>query len=380
DGYKHKIKFETVSPDDPDLHYYLAQDCIYTRLIHKHHNVMMNKQENAHSYKLYKTVLLKASWALLRLEENGFFVREEYAKALEKDYGTKLNNAEVALVQLANDAGFTPQGFVAWSGQKAIPTAFKCGAPKQLAYVLIGLLGLPKYKGKVSTDADTMLHWLFNTLDFPIKNEYEFADASEETVNNWIENTLDAKMKNAKKFLWELIAYRKLKKMYSTYILNAVEYSKDDGRVHVTYKIQGTVTGRLSSGDPMNLQNIPRKKDIKCIFGAPEGKTLIECDYSQAELRVLAYLSQDPDMLETYKNDGDLHDAVATKMFGPNFNKEQRVGAKTVNFGLAYGRGKSSVAEQLRCSYQFASDLVDQWHASMPVASRFITATRAKPK
>lgn len=446
DGYKHKIKFETVSPEDPDLHYYLAQDCIYTRLIHKHHNMMMNKPENAHSYKLYKTILLKASWALLRLEENGFFVRKDYTLALEKDWGTKLNNAENTLIQLANVAGFTPQGFVAWSGQKAMPDQFKCGAPKQLAYVLIGLLGLPKYKGKISTDADTMLHWLFNTLDFPIKNEYEYEDASEETVNNWVESTLVEKTKNAKRFLWSLISYRKLKKMYSTYITNAVEYSQEDGRVHVTYKIQGTVTGRLSSGDPMNLQNIPRRKDIKCIFGAPEGKTLIECDYSQCirkgtkvystdmniedhpdaiykgeapifelrtdsgfvvhctndhrimtgrgwveaqnilegdtvqvqdpttkilywdafksftnlnivdsvydlmdqpetrfiangvvvhncELRVLAYLSQDPDMLETYANDGDLHDTVATKMFGPNFNKEQRVGAKTVNFG-----------------------------------------------
>lgn len=380
DGYKHKIDFETVDMYDKALHYYLAQDCCYTYMLFNHYMKMAEKPSHEHSFRLYRTVLLKASWALLRLEENGFYINRPYTEALEQDYRTKLIEAENNLDRIAVNAGYTPLKFQEWSGQKSLPTKFSPGAPKQLAFVLIELLDLPKYKGTLTTDAKAMMGWLFDTLDFPNKDVNEFLSTPEDVVNEWLEDSLTPQIKNKKLFLWNLLNYRKLKKMYSTYITNTLEYSKDDGRIHVTYKINGTVTGRLSSGDPMNLQNIPRKKDIKNIFKAPEGKTLIECDYSQAELRVLAYLSQDPDMINTYLQDGDLHDAVATKMFGPDFTKEQRVGAKTVNFGLAYGRGKSSVAEQLRCSYQFASDLVDQWHESMPVASAFITKTRAKPK
>jgi DNA polymerase I-like protein with 3'-5' exonuclease and polymerase domains/intein/homing endonuclease len=736
DGYKHKIDFETVDMYDKALHYYLAQDCCYTYMLFNHYMKMAEKKSHEHSFRLYRTVLLKASWALLRLEENGFYINRPYTESLEKDYRTKLIEAENNLDRIATSVGYTPLKFQEWSGQKSLPKKFSPGAPKQLAFVLIELLGLPKYKGTLTTDASAMMGWLFDTLDFPNKDVNEFLSTPEDVVNEWLEDSLTPQTKNKKLFLWNLLNFRKLKKMYSTYITNTLEYSKDDGRIHVTYKIHGTVTGRLSSGDPMNLQNIPRKKDIKNIFKAPEGKTLIECDYSQCirkgtkvystnmniedhpdavhkgearifnvrtdkgysvqctdehqiltqrgwveakdlrtgdfialqgqevfktnsdplarfvgffagdgsyqktsisvargedkyledlyeliheagletrstqeysiyvsttpafrewlktlvckenlrvpeiwlekgkeselasylgglfdadgyadknciafstkffdlahdvqkallkfgimsrvleceggynyvlkgaisfrvviadqisrdnfnkligfrltakrdqalmrktmsltnllptlttdevlklrkgkdnafyrkyvlnyiggriysrfavkdldidskhtryhwdkfesftdtgieddvydlmdqpetrfvangvvvhncELRVLAYLSQDPDMIETYKQDGDLHDAVATKMFGPNFTKEQRVGAKTVNFGLAYGRGKSSVAEQLRCSYQFASDLVDQWHESMPVASEFITKTRAKPK
>lgn len=380
DGYKHQIDFATVDPQDPKLHYYLAQDCIYTHLLYEHHWMMMHKKGSEHSYELYKNILLKASWALTRLEENGFYVNRPYALQLEKDFRTKLEIAESTLNDIAIQAGYTPESFVKWSGQKKLPDKFSSNAPKQLAYVLIELLGLPRFKNTNTTNIKAMLHWLFDILDFPNKDSDAFLDTPSDVVDKWLVSCTGGKNDITKVFLWNLLNYRKLKKMYSTYILNAVKYSAKDGRVHATFKIHGTVTGRLSSGDPMNLQNIPRRKDIKNMFKAPEGKTLMECDYSQAELRILAYLSQDPDMIKTYVDDGDLHDAVAIKMFGPDFTKEQRVGAKTVNFGLAYGRGKASVAEQLRCTFQFASDLVDQWHASMPVASKFISETRAKPK
>lgn len=333
DGYKHKIDFETVDMYDEALHYYLAQDCCYTWLLFHHHTMVLNKPINEHSKRLYKNILLKASWALLRLEENGFYVNRPYTEKLEADYRIKLEEAEAKIIDVANRVGYTPEKFQAWSGQKSLPKQFSSGAPKQLAYVLLHLLQLPKYKNTITTNAAAMVSWLFDILDFPNKDVNEFLTTDDDVVNEWLANNDCELTKNRKEFLWSLLNYRKLKKMYSTYIVNALEYSKADGRVHVTFKIHGTVTGRLSSGDPMNLQNIPRKKDIKNIFKAPAGKTLAECDYSQAELRVLAFLSQDPDMIETYLHDGDLHDAVATKMFGPNFTKEQRVGAKTVNFG-----------------------------------------------
>lgn len=84
----------------------------------------------------------------------------------------------------------------------------------------------------------------------------------------------------------------------------------------------------------MNMQNIPRDKTIKNLFVAPQGKILLQLDYSQAELRVLAYLSDDDWLTDVYVQGHDLHDKVAEQMFGPDFNKEQRVMAKTINFGM----------------------------------------------
>ena len=83
----------------------------------------------------------------------------------------------------------------------------------------------------------------------------------------------------------------------------------------------------------MNMQNIPRDKKIKNLLCATPGYTLLQLDYSQAELRVLAMLSEDPWLIQIYKDGKDLHDAVATDMFGPDFTKEQRVMAETINFG-----------------------------------------------
>lgn len=331
DSYKHKVKFETVDPMDKDLHYYLAQDCCYTKEVFLHLSSVLDRPENAHTKKLYNTILLKASWALTRLEEGGFYVNQEHTVKLAKTYGDKLDTQKGVLSTIADSVGFEGNAYMKWSGAKTFPDTFNCNSTKQLAYVLIGLLGLPKYKGKISTDKATMIHWLFKILDFPNKDEYVFMDTKKEIVDKWL--AIDDENSKARTFLWSLMAYRKLKKMHSTYILNALNYSQADGRVHVTFKIHGTVTGRLSSGDPMNLQNIPRQKDIKNIFTAPEGKTLMECDYSQAELRVLGFLSQDPTIIQTYLDDGDLHDNVAAKVFGPDFTKEQRVGAKTINFG-----------------------------------------------
>lgn len=377
DSYKHKIKFETVDPMDKDLHYYLAQDCCYTKEIFLHLSNVLDKPENAHTKKLYNTILLKASWALTRLEEGGFYVNQEHTSKLEKTYSDKLATQKDVLSKVAEDAGFNGDDYIKWSGAKSYPDKFNCNSTKQLAYVLIGLLKLPKYKGKISTDKPTMLHWLFKILKFPNPDEYTFMETDEKIVSKWLVSDPDTA--GTKEFLWNLLSYRKLKKMHSTYILNALNYSQADGRVHVSFKIHGTVTGRLSSGDPMNLQNIPRQKDIKNIFTAPEGKTLMECDYSQAELRVLGFLSQDPTILQTYWDDGDLHDNVAAKVFGPDFTKEQRVGAKTINFGLAYGRGVASVAEQIGCSIPEAQKLVDAWAEGMPVAWDFIQDTRKKP-
>ena len=151
-----------------------------------------------------------------------------------------------------------------------------------------------------------------------------------------------------------------------------------DNRVRCTFNLHGTETGRLSCSSP-NMQNIPRLKLIKNLFIAPEGYKLVQFDYSQAELRVLAYLSQDTYLRDSYREGKDLHDAMAHKIFGENFTKEQRVQAKTVNFGVPYGRGPGSIKGKLHMTLPEATKLVRDWYNAAPGAKKFVDAMRKVP-
>jgi DNA polymerase-1 len=126
------------------------------------------------------------------------------------------------------------------------------------------------------------------------------------------------------------------------------------------------------------MHNIPRDSTIKNIFVASPGKILIELDYSQVELRVLAYLSQDPWLLQVYKDGKDLHDSVALKMFGEGFTSEQRVMAKTINFGIAYGRGPQSIADTFNIPIHEAKKLIIDWYKPMPIVKKWISDIRAQ--
>lgn len=130
----------------------------------------------------------------------------------------------------------------------------------------------------------------------------------------------------------------------------------------------------------MNMQNIPRDKKIKNLLCATPGYKLLQLDYSQAELRVLALLSKDPWLIKVYVDGKDLHDAVATDMFGPNFDKEQRVMAKTINFGIAYGRGPGSIAQTFKKSMSEARAIIDKWFKPMPYVKAWIDGRRAMAK
>ena len=183
---------------------------------------------------------------------------------------------------------------------------------------------------------------------------------------------------DAKLFIENITALRKLNKYMDTYVQGIFSVINPDGRLRCTYNLHGTETGRLSCSDP-NMQNIPRDKTIKNIFKAAQGRKLVQLDYSQAELRVLAILSNDKFLIDTYINGRDLHDAVAEDMFGPGFTKEQRVMAKTVNFGIAYGRGASSLSETFGMSRTDAQAFIDQWFETVPGARRYINTQRQKP-
>jgi uracil-DNA glycosylase family 4 len=147
----------------------------------------------------------------------------------------------------------------------------------------------------------------------------------------------------AKQFVNLLIEHRRQSKLYGTYakgILGRIS----DGRVHPTFLLHGTTTGRLSCRNP-NLQNIPRESSIKRMFVPGEGRCFVQADYATIELRVIACESKDEYLRRMFAEERDIHSEVAASFFGPNFTKQQRVWAKGVVYGLSYGREAYSLAQ-----------------------------------
>lgn len=174
-----------------------------------------------------------------------------------------------------------------------------------------------------------------------------------------------------------LLQYRETSKMLSTFIEGLSFWLDSQGRIHSTYKQHGTVTGRLSSAEP-NLQNIPRDSTIRGIFIAKPGHTLIEADYGQAEFRFWALYSQDPQMIADISSGKDIHKMTAASAFGVSIEsvtKKQRQDAKAIVFGLMYGRGTWSVAQQLGMSEDDAEKVVQIFFSRYPKAKRWLKDT-----
>lgn len=156
-----------------------------------------------------------------------------------------------------------------------------------------------------------------------------------------------------------LIEYRKITKYLGTFI-NGLEYDLD-ARVHTSYNIAGTTSGRLSSSDP-NCQNIPRDKTIKHLFCAKDGYSLVQCDLSAAEFRAWGHYSQDQKMIADIKSNFDIHRYTASKVFNlpeDKITKEQRTAAKRVVFGLMYGQGVEATAVQNGLGITQARKVID---------------------
>lgn len=178
----------------------------------------------------------------------------------------------------------------------------------------------------------------------------------------------------------DLKAWRKIAKARNTYVKNALSWPGLDDRVHVSFKIHGTSTGRLASGDPTNIQNWPRDAQIRGQFIAAEGYILVECDLNQAELRCLALMSGDPTLLEIYtRNEESIHHITSLAMFGPNYTDDEKMRAKAVNFGIVYGRSAPSLAEEFNISVREAEEYIKIWFARFPVARDFIEKCRRGP-
>ena len=170
--------------------------------------------------------------------------------------------------------------------------------------------------------------------------------------------------------------FAKLNKLNSQYIVGLIPYAleNDEGRIFTSLNLHTTETGRLSSTDP-NLQNISRPRpelpDIRSLFKSSPGRQLVQADFSQAELRVIAYLSQDPQLLRIYEEGLDLHSEVATMFHGKDYTSEQRSKCKNMNFGVAYRQSAKSFKEKHDIVTKEAQTFIDWWWARFSGVTRW---------
>jgi DNA polymerase-1 len=227
---------------------------------------------------------------------------------------------------------------------------FTIGSPQQLGHVLFEKLGLTKKRrGKTgfSTDARVLA---------AIRDEHEIIGK----VEQW----------------------RELTKLKSTYLDALPELiSDEDNRLHTTFNQTATTTGRLSSTNP-NLQNIPIRseegREIRACFVAEEGAKLISADYSQIELRVLAYIADEPVLRDIFKRGEDVHAATAGEMFGlppEKVDHGTRSKAKMINFGIVYGLSAYGLADRLNIPQEEAAEFIERYLNRFPKVQEFITKT-----
>lgn len=231
-------------------------------------------------------------------------------------------------------------------------TPFNVDSPKQLGDVLFERLAIPAKVKKTKT------------------GQYPTAEA------------VLVKLQDKHPIVGEVLEYRKLKKLRSTYVepLPTLVHP-ETGRIHTTYMQVVAATGRLSSKDP-NLQNIPIRTEQgreirKAFIPSGPGRTLVAADYSQVELRIAAALSQEQGLMDAFKDGTDIHAATAAKVFGVGLNevsRDMRSQAKAVNFGILYGQGAFGLAENLGISRKEAKQIIDAYHAQFSGLEAFTKA------
>lgn len=194
------------------------------------------------------------------------------------------------------------------------------------------------------------------------------------------------KLRGVHPIIEDILSYRELQKLLSTYIDNLPQLVAEDGRLHTTLNQAGTTTGRMSSTNP-NLQNIPVRGEmgaaIRDAFVAPKGSTLIGFDYSQIEMRVLAALSQDEHLMEVFRTGVDVHTSVASRVFKvaeKDVTPEMRRRAKVINFGIVYGMGVNALKDNLGSTRAEAQTFYDNYFITFPKIANYFEEVKANAK
>ena len=285
--------------------------------------------------KLYREIEIPLSKVLFDMEREGILVKKDELEAYSAMLQVEIDKIEVKIYEAA--------------GEK-----FNINSPKQLGIILFEKMGLPSGK-KTKTGYSTSVDVLEK-----LSAEYPFVK--------------------------DILEYRALTKLKSTYADGLQAYICEDGRIHTNFNQTITATGRISSTEP-NLQNIPTRtelgRQIRKVFVPKEGYVFVDADYSQIELRLMAHMSEDEELIEAYNQDADIHRITASKVFHVPFEDVTpllRRNAKAVNFGIVYGISSFGLSQDLSISKKEAADYIEQYFATYPKVKRFLDTTVSKAK
>ena len=341
DLYSHLMKPYITQMDKAPRHLwapYLAKDCAYCKqLIEK----FLPKVENDKRLNsLYYRIMIPGANFLRQIQWNGFYVNKDYCLKYKNELESEISVLNVELDSQFK-AQWDPIQYRKDSHAKSYSIKFKPTSNKQLAWMIYDKLKLKPRILKETNDGKSVDKDVLNSL----KGQHPAIDT--------------------------LLTCRGKQKILSTYVDGVLEKVDSDSRIRSQFWLTRTTSGRLASRKP-NLQNISRNKKVKNIFGAPKGRILIEADYKNLELRVLAHLSRDSFLTEVFKAGRDPHAEMAREIFGNNFTKEERTKAKSLNFGIAYGEGPNAIAEEFNISIAEAQYLIKQWFARAQGAKYFL--------
>ena len=285
--------------------------------------------------KLFYEVEMPLTFVLYDMEKEGICMDVDVLK----EYSKELEGSIVELEKKIHEA----------AGEE-----FNINSPKQLGVILFEKLGLPngkKTKTGYSTSADVLEK---------LAGEYPIVS--------------------------DILEYRTLSKLKSTYADGLQNFVETDGKIHTSFNQTITATGRLSSTEP-NLQNIPIRIElgrlIRKVFHPMEGNVFVDSDYSQIELRILAHMSGDEKLIEAYNSGQDIHSTTASQVFHVPFEEVTpllRRNAKAVNFGIVYGISAFGLSQDLDISRKEAQEYIDRYFETYPKIKEFIDKTVADAK
>ncbi|HAO64466.1 TPA: hypothetical protein DCQ44_00605 [Candidatus Taylorbacteria bacterium] len=285
--------------------------------------------------KVYEDIELPLIPILEAAEKKGVKIDTEYLQKLSKEYHVELEKYQNKIYDLAGGE-------------------FNVNSPKQLGEVL------------------------FDNLEIKIKNQKKTAGGAVSTRESELE-----KMREEHPIIEEILRYRELQKLLSTYIDTIPTMVDSQKRLHTTFIQTGTTTGRVASQNP-NLQNIPIKsalgRAIRNGFVADKGSVLATFDYSQIELRVAAFLSKDETLIDIFKSGRDVHTEVAARVFkvpAEKVDKEMRRRAKVINFGIIYGMGVNALRQNLGTDRAEAQKFYEEYFAAFSRLASYLEEVKA---
>lgn len=285
---------------------------------------------------VFNTIELPLIPVIDAMQERGITLDLAYLKKLSKEYHTELSKLEKKIWEYAGDT-------------------FNINSPRQLSEVL------------------------FDKLELKIKNQKKTSTGQRSTRESELE-----KLRGEHSIIENILSYRELQKLLSTYIDNLPLMVDKKDRLHTVFMQTGTTTGRMSSHNP-NLQNIPIRtelgRNIRKAFVASTGFELVSLDYSQIELRVAAFLSGDRKLINIFRSGGDVHRAVAAEVFGvlpEEVDAEMRRRAKVINFGIIYGMGVNALRANLGTNRQEAQQFYNDYFAKFKGLANYLDETKAR--